>query len=126
MVKDGGKRYYTAIKNISRLLSKLNRKTKHAYQFCMNCLNGFRTESARDKHYEYQWSRQVAMATSSSTCLLKKKKWLKCHDGQDQFKVPFMFYADFESILKPVDERYKEKMNTVKAERRGKAQYTEK
>ena len=56
----------------------------------------------------------------------EKEKWLKFHDGQYQFKVPFMLYADFESILKPVDERYKEKMNTMKAERKGKAPYTEK
>ena len=31
-----------------------------------------------------------------------------------------------ESILKPVDERYKDKMNTMKAERKGKAPYMEK
>ena len=37
-----------------------------------------------------------------------------------------MLYADFESILKPVDERCKDKMNTMKAERKGKAPYTEK
>ena len=37
----------------------------------------------------------------------EKEKWLKFHDGQYQFKVPFMLYADFESILKPVDERYR-------------------
>ena len=52
MIEDGGNSHYTAIKNISRLLSKLNEKSKHTYHFCMNCLNGFRTESARDKHYE--------------------------------------------------------------------------
>ena len=34
---------------------------------------------------------------------------------QYQFKVPFMLYADIESILKPVDERYRERMNTMKA-----------
>ena len=56
----------------------------------------------------------------------EEEKWLKFHDGQYQFKVPFMMYADFESILKPVDERYKEKMNTMKAGRKGKAPYTEK
>ena len=38
----------------------------------------------------------------------------------------FMLYADFESILKPVDERYRDKMNTMKAGRKGKASYTEK
>ena len=58
--------------------------------------------------------------------LTEKEKWLKFHDGQYQFKVLFMLYADFESILKPVDERYKEKMNTMKAGRKGKAPYTEK
>ena len=43
MIVDGEKRHYTAIKNISRLLSKLNGKTQHAYHYCINCLNGFRT-----------------------------------------------------------------------------------
>ena len=56
----------------------------------------------------------------------EKEKWLKFHDGQYQFKVPFMLYADFESILKPVDERYRDKINTMKTERKGKASYTEK
>ena len=122
MIVDGEKRHYTAIKNISRLLSKLNGKTQHTYHYCMNCLNGFRTESVRDKHYEYCSSNghiKVKMST-------EKEKWLKFHDGQYQFKVPFMLYADFESILKSVDEWYKEKMNTMKAERKGNASYTEK
>ena len=55
-----------------------------------------------------------------------EEKWLKFHDGQCRFKVPFMMYADFESILKLVDERYKEKMNTMKAGRKGKTPYTQK
>ena len=37
-----------------------------------------------------------------------------------------MLYADFERILKPVDERYRDKMNRMKAGRKGKASYTEK
>ena len=36
-----------------------------------------------------------------------------------------MLYADFESILKSVDERYRDRMNTMKTERKGKASYTE-
>ena len=55
MIKDGEKKHYTAIKNISRLLKSLNATHKGAYHFCINCLNGFRTASTRDKHYEY-WS----------------------------------------------------------------------
>ena len=53
MIVDREKRNYTAIKNISRLLLKLNGKTKRSYHYCINCLNSFRTGSARDKHYEY-------------------------------------------------------------------------
>ena len=122
MVVDGEKRHYTTIKNISRLLSKLNGKAQHTYHYCMNRLNDFHTESARDKHYEYCSSNghvKIKMTTG-------KEKWLRFHDGQYQLKVPFMLYADFESILKAVDERYREKMNTMKAERKGKAPYTEK
>ena len=122
MIVDGEKRHYTAIKNISRHLSKLNGKTKRVYHYCMNCLTGFWTESARDKHYEYCSSNghvKVKMPT-------KKEKWLKFRDGQYQFKVPFMLYADFENILKPVDERYRGKINTMKTERKGKTLYMEK
>ena len=54
-----------------------------------------------------------------------EEKWLKFDDGQYQFKVPFMLYSDFESILKPVDKRYRDKMNAMKAGRKGKALHTE-
>ena len=121
MIVDGEKRHYTTIKSISRLLSKLNGKTRRAYHFGMNCFNGFRTASARDKHYEYCSSNghvKVKMPT-------EKEKWLKFHDGQYQFMLPFMLYADSESILKPVDGRYRDKMNRMKAGRKGKASYTE-
>ena len=119
---DGENRHHTAIKSISRLLKSLNATHKGAYHFCMNWLNGFRTASARDKHYEYYSSNghvKVKMPT-------EKEKRLKFHDGQYQFKVPFMMYADFESILKPVYERCRDKINTMKTEIKGKAAYTEK
>ena len=122
MIVDGEERHYTAIKNISRLLKSLNATHKGAYHFCMNCLNSFRTASARDKHYEYCSSNGHVKVKMPS----EKKKWLKFHDEQYQFKVAFMLYADFESILRLVDEVYKDKMNIMKAERKGKASYTEK
>ena len=122
MIVDGEKRHYTTIKSISRLLSKLKGQTRRAYHLCMNCLNGFRKASARDKHYEYCSSNGNVKVNIPT----EEKKLLKFHDGQYQFKVPFMLYADFESILKPVDERYKDRMNTMKTERKGKASYTEK
>ena len=53
MIVDGENRHYTAIKSMSRLLKSLNATQIGAYHFCMNSLNGFWIESAKDKHYEY-------------------------------------------------------------------------
>ena len=123
MIVDGENRHYTAVKNLSRLLSSSNCKTyKGAYHFCLNCLNGFRTESARDKHYDYCSSHGEVKVKMPA----EKDKWLKFHDGQCQFKVPFMMHADFESILKPVYDRYKDNMKQMRSKRKSKDSYTEK
>ena len=122
MIEDDGKRNYTAIKGISRLHKSLNANHKCAYHFCMNCFNGFWTGSARDKHYEHCSSNghvKVKVPT-------EKDKWLKFHSGEYHVKVPFMLHADFESILKPVDERYRDRMNAMTTERKCKVPYTEK
>ena len=57
----------------------------------------FESEIIRDEHYEYCRSKdsvRVEMPT--------KNPIVKYADGQYQFKVPFVIYADFESILVPV------------------------
>ena len=88
----------------------------------MNCLNGFRTLSARDKHYESCSSNSYVKVDMPT----EKEKLLKFHDRQYQFMLPFILYAGFESIVKPVDQPYREKMNRVKAVRKGMTPYTEK
>ena len=96
-VENPNKKHYVAVKSLSRLLSKQNSKHKEAQHFCTNCLNGFESEIIRDEHYEYCRSKdsgRVEMPTKNSI--------VKYPDGQYQFKVPFVIYADFESILVPV------------------------
>ena len=62
-----------------------------------------------------------------------KEKWLKFHNGQCQVKVPLILYGVYtytvlyiESILKLVDEQYREKMNKMTTEQKCKTPYTEK
>ena len=43
----------------------------------MNCLNGFRTESARDKHYKYCSSHGKVIVRMPA----EKDNWLKFQDG---------------------------------------------
>ena len=98
MVSEDGIWHYTAIKSLSRLLSSKKSNTKCKQHFCMNCLQGFTQESSRDQHQVYcedNESVRVEMPKQGSTIEFK--------DGQNQFKVPFIMYADFESILEPMD-----------------------
>ena len=98
MVSEDGIRHYTAIKSLSGLLSSKNSNTKRKQHFCMNCLQRFTQESSRDQHqvyYEDNESVRVEMPKQGSTVEFK--------DGQNQFKVPFIMYAEFESILEPMD-----------------------
>ena len=97
MVSEDGIQHYTATKSLRRLLSSKNSNTKHKQHFCMNCLQGFTQESSRDQHQFYcenNESVRVEMPKQGSTVEFK--------DGQNQFKVPFIMYADFESIYEPM------------------------
>ena len=75
----------------------------------------YQLRTARDKHYEYCSTNGHVKVTMPNA----EEKWLKFHDGQCQFKVPFMMYVDF-------DERYRDKVNRMKVMRKDKAPYTEK
>ena len=50
MITRAKKKHYTAIKNLSRLLSRGNASSLRVYNYYINCLNGFCTVSVRDKN----------------------------------------------------------------------------
>ena len=56
----------------------------------------------------------------------EKENWLKFHDSQCQFNIPFMLYVDFENILEPLDDQCREKLNRLNAEQKCETPYTEK
>ena len=97
LISEDGVNHYTVIKSLSRLLKSSNTKHKCKQHFCMNCLQGFTQELSRDHHQAYCENNEfvrVEMPKQGSTVEFK--------DGQNQFKVPFIMYADFESILEPM------------------------
>ena len=95
--ENSNKKHYIAVKSLSRLLSSQNSKNKGIQYFCINCLNGFTSEISRDEHYNYCRSKDSVRVEMPI-----KDPIVKYTDGQYQFKVPFVIYADFESILVPV------------------------
>ena len=89
--------HYAAIKSLSRLLTSRNSKHHGKQYFCTNCLQGFTLELSRDEHYSYCIDNKTVRVEMPS-----KGSAVEFYDGQNQFKVPFMMYADFESILMPI------------------------
>ena len=63
----------------------------------MNCLQGFKEENSRDKHIVYCMNNE-----SVKVEMPHKNPIVQYSDGQFQFKVPFIMYADFESMLEPI------------------------
>ena len=96
LISEGDRWHYTAVKSLSRLLASKNSKHAHKQYFCTNCLQGFTLELSRDEHYSYCIDKETVRVEMPS-----KGSTIEFYDGQNQFKVPFMMYADFESILMP-------------------------
>ena len=97
LITENNRKHYVAIKSLSRLLSSQNTIHKGKEYFCMNCLQGFNEESFRDEHLDYCINNE-----SVKVEMPHKNPIVQYSDGQFQFKVPFIMYADFESILEPI------------------------
>ena len=87
---ESNSKHYIAIKSLSRLLSSQNTKQKEKQYFCMNCLQGFSEECSRDEHIGYHKDNEKVRIE-----MPHKKPIVQYSDGQFQFKVPFIMYADF-------------------------------
>ena len=90
---------YTAIKSLSRLLSRSNSKHHGKQYFCTDCLQSLTLESSRDEHQVYCENNEAVTVE-----MPRKGSTVKFCDGQNQFKDPFIMYADFESILEPIQD----------------------
>ena len=97
LISEDDKWHYTSVKSLNRLLRSGNTKHKSKQHFCMNCLQGFTEESVRDNHYTYCVNNELVRVE------MPTKVNLKFSDGQGQLKAPFVIYADFESILEPMN-----------------------
>ena len=96
IISENNRKHYVTIKSPSRLLSSENTNHKGKEYFCMNCLQQFKKESSRNEHIDYCIDESVKVE------MPYKNPRVQYSDGQFQFKVPFIMYADFESILEPI------------------------
>ena len=98
LIKDGEKSHYCLVKNISALLASQINNHKGTCNICLNCFNGFKSTDSLNKHKEYCYNNEcVKIVMPPPGTFLKFKNF---HHSE---KAPFVIYADFESLIKPMD-----------------------
>jgi len=89
-------KHYCLIKNLPGLLRE--QTGNHHMHYCRRCLNGFRDKEVLDKHKEYCNQHAIARVV-----MREPETVLTFKNHQKSMKHPFVVYADFESLIKPVD-----------------------
>ena len=98
LIKDGDNSHYCLVKNISALLSSQINKHKGTCNICLNCFNGFNTQDSLNKHKEYCYNNECVKINMPPTgSFLEFKNFIHSE------KAPFAIYADFESLIKPLN-----------------------
>ena len=99
LIEKDGVKHYCLVKNVSRLLSSQVSNHKEKHHFCLRCLNPFWTHKSLNKHLEYCSNHEavkIEMPEKGKNDILKFKNY--CNSE----KVPFVIYADTESLIKPI------------------------
>ena len=98
LIKDGDNSHYCLVKDESALLSSQVNKRKGKLYFCLNCLNGFDTPEKLENHKKYcEEEESVKITMPPPNTFINFKNFVHSE------KAPFAIYADFESVLKPLN-----------------------
>ena len=98
LIKDGDNSHYCYVKNESALLTSQVNSHKGKIYFCLNCLNGYDEPEKLEKHKEYcSEEESIKINMPPPDTYIKFKNYLYSE------RAPFAIYADFESILKPLE-----------------------
>ena len=98
LIKDGEKSHYCLVKNTSALLVSQINNHKGTSHICLNCINGFKSIDSLDKHKEYCYNNECVKIV-----MPPPGTYLKFKNFRYSERAPFVIYADFESLIKPMD-----------------------
>ena len=92
------KTHYTLVKNKSALISSQKNNHEHKRHLCLNCFNSFNSSESLEKHKKYCYENE-----SVKTTMPPPGTYLRFKNFLHSEKAPFAIYADFESLIKPMD-----------------------
>ncbi|PFX11357.1 hypothetical protein AWC38_SpisGene24958 [Stylophora pistillata] len=98
LITEGDKKHYCLIKNLSRLVSSSLSKHEHKKFICRRCLNYLGSQRVLDTHSELCRDHEAVREK-----MPKEETYLSFKNHQKKMDMPFTIYADFESLIKPLD-----------------------
>ena len=104
LLGDGeGNLHYVLIKDVNRMLCSVTKHKNKAF-FCLHCLHACVSKEVLKKHKETCLEVNGVQATK----LPKEGTKIKFKNHRNSISVPFVIYADFESILVPENKKDEE------------------
>ncbi|CAB3989883.1 Gastrula zinc finger, partial [Paramuricea clavata] len=97
---ENGNNHYVLIKDVNRMLFSVSGYT-HKKHFCLHCLHSCVSEEVLEKHKETC----LEVNGTQATKLPKEGTKIKFKNHRNSMPVPFVIYADFESILVPEERK---------------------
>ena len=92
------KTHYVLVKNKSALTASQINNHGHKRHLCLNCFNSFNSPETLKTHMEYCYDNEsVIINMPPQGTYIRFKNFLHSE------KAPFAIYADFESLIKPMD-----------------------
>ena len=111
MITDGEKWHYLTVKSLSALFRGIKGNNNGDF-YCLNCFQSYTTENKLKKHKKVCEDHDYCYVEMPE----KDNKILKNNHGQKSIKVPFIIYADLESLLEKMNTCHNnpEKSSTIK------------
>ena len=91
------KTHYTLVKNKSALIASQINNHKGSRHICLNCFNSFNSPETLETHKEYCYENE-----SVKILMPPPGTYLRFNKFHHSEKAPFVIYADFESLIKPM------------------------
>ncbi|CAB4024618.1 Hypothetical predicted protein [Paramuricea clavata] len=95
-----GNNHYVLIKDVNRMLFSVSGYT-HKKHFCLHCLHSCVSKESLEKHKETC----LEVNGTQAVKLPKEGTKIKFKNHRNSMPVPFVIYADFESILVPEERK---------------------
>ena len=99
--------HYSPITDINRLFNDLTKNT-HRTNMCLRCLGHFQTAATLAKHQRLCTREDFMSVVHVLPAPDTEQAHIKFRQFRNTYPAPFVIYADFESILEPMDRRVKQ------------------